>query len=137
MDNEKIVELMNRAIELEYQAFMQYFYQSLTLKGYSTMAMAQFLAAEADIELNHAKTLAEKVVALGGTPTSKIAEVKIGETPEEMIKFDLEREDSAIKLYRELKELTKEDDALHRLIDDILIDELKDRDEFLNMLETH
>lgn len=135
MEQERVIELMNAAIELEYQAFIQYYYQSLTLKGFSTMAMAQFLAAEADIELGHAKTLAEKVVSLGGTPTTEVAEVKIGDTPREMIQLNIARENKAIEIYRELKSLASEDDALYRLIDDILINELKDLDEFNNMLE--
>lgn len=133
---EEIIKLMNSAIELEYQAFIQYFYQSLSLKGFSTMAMAQFLAAEADIELGHAKLLAEKVVFMGGVPTSKIAAVKIGKHPNEMIKYNIEREQSAIKIYKELKNLCQnEDDVLYRMIDDILINELKDLDEFTRMVE--
>ncbi len=136
MDKKKIIELMNKAIELEYQAFVQYFYQSLALKGFSTMAMAQFLAAEADIELGHAKMLAQKVFFLGGIPSSKITDVKIGDTPQEMIEYNIDREKKAIEIYKELKELAKnEDEALYRMIDDILIDELKDLDEFSNMLE--
>ncbi len=136
MDKKKIIELMNKAIELEYQAFVQYFYQSLALKGFSTMAMAQFLAAEADIELGHAKMLAQKVAFLGGIPSSTIADVKTGDTPQEMIEYNIDREKKAIEIYKELKELAKnEDEALYRMIDDILIDELKDLDEFSNMLE--
>lgn len=94
------------------------------------------MVAEADIELGHAKMLAQKVVSLGGIPTSKIAEVKIRNTPQEMIEYDIDREKRAIELYKELKELCRgEDEALYRIIDDILIDELKDLDEFSNMLE--
>lgn len=137
MTNKELVGLLNQAIELEYQAFLQYYYQSLKLKGLETTALREMLAEEADAELGHAKALAERVVALGGDPSQKIAPVKIGKTPKEMIKFNLQREEKAIALYRKIiKALhhTQGHELVYHLVLTILGDELKDVEEFESFL---
>ncbi len=135
MDKEKVATLINKAITLEYQAYMQYFYQSLKLKGVSTMAFRQFLAAEADIELAHSKVLAERVSFLGYTPTCEVSAPIVGDTPQEMVRNNIAREEQAIALYREILELVKNDEYLYEIILQILQDELKDLDEFKALLE--
>ena len=138
MKNKELIGLLNQGIELEYQAFLQYYYQSLKLKGLETAPLRKMLAEEADAELGHAKALAERVVALGGEPSMKVAPVKIGKSPKEMIKVDLEREDKAIALYRKIvKSLhsTQGYELIYRLVLQILGDELKDVEEFEAFLE--
>jgi len=133
MKEKELIGLLNQAIELEYQAFLQYYYQSLKLKGIETAPLRAMLAVEADAELGHAKALAERVAALGGEPSMKIAPVKIGKNPKEMIKFNLQREAKAIALYRKIvKSLrgTQGYELVYRLVLQILGDELKDVEEF-------
>jgi len=134
MDTESVVTLMNKAVELEYQAFIQYFYQSLKLRGYSTLAFSQFLATEADVELGHAKLLAEMVVNLGGDPAESVEPVNVGETPEEMIRNNIGREEMAIDIYRELLPLLQENEYMYDTINNILLDEVKDLAEFRALL---
>jgi bacterioferritin (cytochrome b1) len=135
MDKAKVIELLNQAISLEYQAYIQYFYQSLKLRGVSTMALKQFLVQEADIELGHSKTLATQVAYLGGTPAFKISDPIIGDTPQEMIRNNIKREEFAIKLYRQIMSLVEEDEQLYEIIRQILQDELGDVDEFKLLIE--
>jgi bacterioferritin len=134
MNEDKVISLMNRAIELEYQAFIQYFYQSLKLKGYTTLAMSQFLAAEADIELGHAKLLADMVVNMGGEPSAKIEPVVLGDNPEEMIRNNIGREEKAIEIYRQLLPLLQDNEYMYDTINNILLAEVKDLDEFTALL---
>jgi len=133
MKEKELIGLLNQAIELEYQAFLQYYYQSLKLKGIETAPLRAMLAVEADAELGHAKALAERVAALGGEPSMKIAPVKIGKNPKEMIKFNLQREAKAIALYRKIVKAlrgTQGYELVYRLVLQILGDELKDVEEF-------
>ncbi len=134
METEQVIALMNKAVALEYQAFIQYFYQSLKVRGYSTLALSQFLAAEADVELGHAKLLAEMVFNLGGDPTDIVEPVEVGQTPEEMIRNNIGREEQAISIYRELLPLLKEHEYMYDTINKILLDEVKDLDEFQALL---
>jgi len=135
MDKEKVIDFLNQAISLEYQAYMQYFYQSLKLRGVSTMALKQLLAKEADIELGHSKTLAAQVACMGGTPTFEINPPEIGDTAQDMIKNNIKREEMAIKLYRQILTLVGEDEQLYEIIRQILQDELGDMDEFKLLIE--
>jgi bacterioferritin len=138
MTNKELIGLLNQGIELEYQAFLQYYYQSLKLKGLETATLREMLKEEADAELGHAKALAERVVALGGEPSMKVAPVKIGKTPKEMIKYNLDREAKAIALYRKIvKSLhgTQGNELVYHLILTILGDELKDVEEFEAFLD--
>jgi len=134
METEQVVTLMNKAVALEYQAFIQYFYQSLKVRGYSTLALSQFLAAEADVELGHAKLIAEMVVNLGGDPTESVEPVDVGRTPDEMIRNNIAREEQAIGIYRELLPLLDEHEYMYDTINKILLDEVKDLDEFRALL---
>src|SRR5512140_3204061 len=129
MTNKELIGLLNQAIELEYQAFLQYYYQSLKLKGMETAALREMLKEEADAELGHAKALAERVAVLGGEPSMKIAPVKIGNSPKEMIRYDLDREAKAIALYRKIVKAlhgTQGYELVYVLVLKILGDELKD-----------
>ena len=133
MKNKELIGLLNQAIELEYQAFLQYYYQSLLLKGMGSASLRSMLAEEAEAELGHAKALAERVVALGGQPSMKIAPVKLWKTPREMIRHNLEREAKAIALYRRIVKATRQvegHELVYALALEILGDELKDVEEF-------
>jgi bacterioferritin len=133
MDKKELIQMLNQGIELEYQAFIQYYYQSLKLTGLNTAPLKEFLTKEADAELGHAKTLAERVVALGGEPSQKIAPVELGETPEEMIRLNLAREEKAISLYRKILDTTRGQEGfelVYYLVLQILGDELEDTEEF-------
>ncbi|MEK6777267.1 MAG: ferritin-like domain-containing protein [bacterium] len=134
MNTDTVIPLMNKAIEVEYQAFIQYFYQSLQLKGFNTMAFSQFLAAEADVELGHAKLLAEMVVNLGGEPSDHIEPVNVGKDPKQMIHNNIKREEQAIEVYRKLLPMVEENEYMHDTIYNILLSEVKDLDEFRALL---
>ena len=138
MTNKELIGLLNQAIELEYQAFLQYYYQSLKLKGMETAALREMLKEEADAELGHAKALAERVAVLGGEPSMKVAPVKIGTSPKEMIKYNLDREGQAIALYRKIVKAlhgTQGFELVYVLVLKILGDELKDVEEFEAFLD--
>lgn len=135
MDTQELIALLNKALELEYQAFMQYFYQSLKLKGVSNMAFKQFLAAEADIELGHAKLLATRIAVLGGEPSSQPAAPQVGDTPEEMISYNIAREKQAIELYQQIIKAAEDEVQLYETVRGILQDELGDLDEFESLLK--
>ncbi len=138
MTNKELIGLLNQGIELEYQAFLQYYYQSLKLKGMQSTALREMLKEEAEAELGHAKALAERVAALGGEPSMKVAPVKIGSSPKEMIQFNLDREGKAIALYRGIVKAlhgTQGNELVYRLVLKILGDELEDVEEFEQFLD--
>lgn len=137
MKDKELIGMLNQAIELEYQAFIQYFHQSLQLKGLETSSLRELLEEEADAELGHAKVLSERVVALGGEPSAKFASVKLGKSPEEMLRNNLEREEKAIALYRKIiRSIQRAEgyELVYVTVLKILGDELDDVEEFERFL---
>jgi bacterioferritin len=137
VNQRELIKLLNQAIELEHGAYMQFCYQSLMLTGVKNLPLKELLEEEAQAELGHAKTLAERVVALGGEPSQKISPVKIGKTAEEMIRLDLAREEQAIALYRKIvRELRHKEghELVYYEVLKILGDELEDLEEFQALL---
>ena len=57
------------------------------------------LPSEIQDELEHAKFLAHKIVALGGTPTTQPAEVVLSEDNRELIQLALQAEKETIERY--------------------------------------
>ncbi len=133
----QLVALLNQGIELELAACLQFYYQSLRLTGRENMALRQMLEEESEAELEHARTLARRVVALGGEPSRTVPPFEVGQTAEEMIRLDLEREDRAVALYTKIVEQLRHKrgyELVYYEVLKILSDELEDREEFQALL---
>jgi bacterioferritin len=101
LTRDQLIELLNEDLSREYQAIIAYVIYSQVLKGAEYMAIAKELEGHAAEELKHAITISKHIDYLGGTPTSKALPVKFSEKPEELLRADLENENSTIRNYRE------------------------------------
>ena len=63
------------------------------------LELAAFLEGEIADELEHAKYLSQKIVALGGTPTTQPAPVQLSQDNHEMLELSLQAEKDTIKRY--------------------------------------
>jgi bacterioferritin len=61
--------------------------------------LSKFLEGEIEDELGHAKFLAHKIVALGGTPVTEPAPVTLTESNREMLQLALQAEKDTIERY--------------------------------------
>lgn len=52
--------------------------------------------------MKHAEAIAERLVILGGTPTTKPTPITVGNNVDEMLKIDKKAEDEAIAMYKEI-----------------------------------
>ncbi|MFQ5608515.1 MAG: ferritin-like domain-containing protein [Candidatus Zixiibacteriota bacterium] len=134
MAKRELVAALNSGIEHEMLVYFQFYYNSLTLTGHTNMALAEKFREESANELVHAQKLADRVVALGGTPSSNVPKVPRPKTPREMIKEAIKNEKTAVKLYKSILPQTKDDSVLYHLIFHILNDELGDLEEFESLL---
>ena len=101
MTRERLVELLNEDLAREYQAIIAYIIYSQVLKGAEYMNIAQELEKHAAEELKHALIIAKQIDYLGGMPTVTPAAVKTSDDAREMLRFDLEAENTTIRNYRE------------------------------------
>jgi bacterioferritin (cytochrome b1) len=87
-------------------------------------------------EMRHAEAIAERVVTLGGEPTTQPAAVTIGESAKDMLENDREQERGAIQLYRHIIDVAEEggDEATVRLFRRILAEEEKHHRVFSDLL---
>lgn len=129
--------LLNDAIAREIQVSIQYMWQHVQVVGVKGMAVRDFFQETAIAEMKHAEKIAERLWYLGGTPTTKPAPIKIGESMKEFLELDVEAEVEAVEMYRKIIALaTKEGDVTTAfMFKEILEDEEDHHDLFTTMLE--
>lgn len=101
MDKKKLIELLNADLAEEYSAIIQYLTYAARATGPYRPQLAQFFLAEVADEQMHAQFLANKIVALGGLPTTQAAPVADGTSNRVMLEEVLKAERGAVKRYTE------------------------------------
>ena len=101
MDKEKLVELLNRDLELEFRSIVQYTQHVATVKGMEFQPMAEMIRPHLRQELEHATVLAEQIAFLGGEPTTRVPDVPNETEPQQALLLDLELEERQLGGYRE------------------------------------
>jgi bacterioferritin len=97
---EKLIELLNHDLELEYSAAIQYINHSAVMKGAAYGDVIKELKIHANEEIGHAMILADQIDFLGGEPTVKVGEIRTSGENEEMLRQDLDGEEDAIMRYK-------------------------------------
>lgn len=96
---EELIAGLNEDLANEYTAIISYLLHSRLANGRGRMELAEFFEAEIGDELEHAKYLSHKIVALGGTPTAAPASVQLGRNNREMLELSLKAEKETIARY--------------------------------------
>ena len=137
MTSKKLLNLLNDAIARELQVSIQYMWQHVQWSGIKGFAVKDELEKIAITEMKHAEAIAERLVYLGGTPTTKPAEIVVGKTLKKMIQKDIKDEENAIKLYKQIIALARKekDETTTRLFMNILSDEEEHHDTFTTLYE--
>ncbi len=123
IDKAKIIQLMNEGLEMEYASYIQYVTQAaITTGAYAEGLIARFEEIASD-EAEHAKILRSRIAALGGTPTTKVGEIKVHKDSMQAVKINLRYERDTVEFYRKLLNLIPHDEViLYEAIEHILQD---------------
>ena len=137
MASQELLDLMNKGVAREIQVSIQYMWQHVQCSGIKGFAVKDELESIAIAEMKHAEAIAERLVYLGGKPTTKPEPIFVGETLKEMLQTDKQDEEGAIELYRETIALAEKegDTTTARLFKGILADEEDHHDTFSGLLE--
>ena len=137
MVSQELLELLNKAIARELQVSIQYMWQHVQWKGVKGFAVQEELKKIAVTEMKHAEAIAERLVYLGGKPTTKPEPIFVGETLREMIERDKMDEENAITLYKQIIQAANNegDITTARLFRKILGEEEGHHDFFMSLLE--
>jgi bacterioferritin len=133
-DVKKVIEVLNVGRSRELGAILQYMAQHFELDNDDYGKLAKIIKTTAIVEMKHAEALAERILFLGGVPTSKpTPEVKRGQKIADMLATNIGLEEDAVKLYNEAAIVCAEN--LDHVSKDIFEKLLKDEDGHLDMFQ--
>lgn len=135
-NKEEFINKLNKALEWEYAAAVQYIQHSSVITGPEYDAIAAELVVHSNEEMAHAVSVSTMIGDLGGTPTIDIEKRDISEDAKTMLEQDLAGEELAINMYKELIGMAEElgEYGLRRGLEDILIQEEEHRRDILSSL---
>lgn len=136
MDKETLIKHLNEDLAGELSAVIQYTTYAAKVTGPFRPELSAFFLAEVPDEQGHALFLANKIVALGGEPTTVPRDVKAAKDNREMLEAVLEAERQAIKDYTQRAKEADElgDKGLAVQLEDIVRDETGHAEESERML---
>lgn len=137
MASKELLDLLNQAIARELQVSVQYMWQHVQWKGIQGYAVKDVLKSIAITEMKHAEAIAERLVYLGGRPTTEPSPIYVGENLKDMLERDKLDEEWAIELYKRIINIAQNegDITTARLFRSILADEEEHHDIFTSLLE--
>ena len=97
---EKLIELLNMDLELEYSAAIQYINHAAVMTGAAYGDIIKELKIHANEEIQHAMILADQIDYLRGSPSVNVGEIHTSNNNDEMLQTDLDGEEDAIKRYK-------------------------------------
>lgn len=125
MDKQTLIDKLNEDLSNELSAIIQYIIYAAKATGPYRPQLKDFFMAEVPDEQMHAEYLSNKIVALGGEPTTKPASVAAAKDNREMLNAVLEAERKAIAGYTERAKQAEEfgDKGLSVQLEDMVRDE--------------
>lgn len=104
MNNERVIELLNKALEYELAGVVRYTHYSLMVFGYNRIPIVSWLRSQADESLLHANQAGELVTHLGGHPSLGIGPLLETHNHDigAILVESLRHERSTLNIYQEL-----------------------------------
>jgi bacterioferritin len=143
-DRETVLKLLNDSLATEIVCTLRYKRHYFMAKGIHSEAVAQEFLEHATEEQQHADTLAERIVQLGGEPdfapeglsSRSHSEYNEGKDLIDMIRENLIAERIAIDTYREIiRYLGDKDVTTRRIFEEILAVEEEHADDMADLLQ--
>jgi bacterioferritin len=97
---EKLIDLLNMDLELEYSAAIQYINHAAVMTGAAYGDIIKELKIHTNEEIQHAMILADQIDYLGGNPSVNVGTILTSKDNNGMLQQDLDGEDDAIKRYK-------------------------------------
>ena len=135
-NNKELIDGLNEDLAAEYQAVIMYRTYASLVSGPFRQELRAFFEGEIPDELAHAAFLADKIVALGGTPAVIPGAIPITKDNREMLENTLQAEIETIERYtRRVEQADKAGEVgLKVQLEDMILDETTHRDDIRRML---
>jgi len=136
MDTAKVVSKLNEIVRHEWTGVVQYTQHSFLVQDLWREVYWKMFREGAEESLHHARSVGDKIVALGGTPTVERGEVRQSTDLREMLRYDLEFERAAVRLYAEALALCQDDHPLRIMLENIILEEQQGAEHLQKLLRT-
>lgn len=125
MDKQQLIDNLNEDLSGELSAIIQYITYAAKVTGPYRPQLSEFFLAEVADEQGHAQFLANKIVALGGEPTTTPRAVPPANSNREMVQAILKAEKKAVADYSQRAKEAEEfgDKGLVVELEDMIRDE--------------
>ncbi len=135
----KVIEVLNKAKEMELQAIHQYMHQHYYLDDKDLGELAKNVKLIAIDEMRHAEALAERISELGGEPTTELAgPVEKGQKVEDIFPFDAGQEDEAIEVYSGFLEVCRQNgDSISMKLFEMIIEHEQEHLNYFDSVDDH
>lgn len=135
-DNQELLKGLNEDLAAEYQAVIMYRTYASLVSGPFRQDLRAFFESEIPDELGHAGFLADKIVAMGGTPTVAPAAVPVTKDNKEMLENALQGEIDTIERYtlRAQQAEAAGELGIKLQLENMIVDESTHRDDIRRML---
>ncbi|GIX46524.1 MAG: hypothetical protein KatS3mg131_0735 [Candidatus Tectimicrobiota bacterium] len=134
MDVQAALQVLNKALALEYAGVLQYLQQSFLVQGPYREVHADFFRKLSDECRTHAARLGTYIVLLNGVPTVEPAPIRQSTDLTEMLKNSLELEREAYNTYLEGVRVAADEVPLRLLCEELAYDERLHMEAFEKML---
>jgi bacterioferritin (cytochrome b1) len=124
LDVEEAISRLNDALSLQYRSVHQYMLSSGSLFGFEFQALGDRLWAYAQAELADARRLVEKIVALGGAPTTVLAALEWTGRPDAAVEHLIATETEAVETLQRAIEPTGREgrsEALEHMLEHLIM----------------
>ncbi len=124
LDEEEAVECLNEALRLQHRSVLQYTMDSGSLFGFEFQSLGDRFWDFAVAEIEAMRLLVEKVVALGGNPTTEIAPLQWTGDPGDAVEWLIESEGETIEALQAAIEPTGREgrsEALEHMLEHLIM----------------
>jgi len=134
----KLLEELNKDLEWEYAAAVQYVQHASAITGAQYESIQKELIIHSQEEMMHAVMLSDQIDFLGGVPTVDVEKRETDSDSLAMLKQDLKGEDNAINRYKERIAQAEElkEYGLRRVLEDTLIQEEEHKRDLLTVIKS-
>jgi len=136
ISKEKLLAELNKDLEWEYAAAIQYIQHASAMKGAQYDSIIEELIVHSQEEMQHAMMLSAQIDFLGGIPTVDVEKRETSKNSLKMLNQDLASEELAINRYKERIAQAEErrEYGLRRILEDILIQEEEHKRDLLTVV---
>jgi bacterioferritin len=124
LDVDAAVERLNDALRLQHRSVLQYSLNAGSLFGFEFQALGDRMWEFGQAELRDSRLLVEKITALGGDPSTEVAELRWTGDPSDAVEWLIETEEEAVETLQAAIEPTGREgrsEALEHLLEHIIM----------------